>query len=61
MKEFVGEKLSETVLSVCETINKPQYLPKMPTRAELPFVFVNQFRDCSPYLYRIESRQGFFF
>jgi len=58
MREFVGGKLSEMVLGVCELINKPQYLPKMPTRAELPYVFDDQFPGCNPYLYRVESDYG---
>uniref|UniRef100_A0A915EBR8 Autophagy-related protein 101 n=1 Tax=Ditylenchus dipsaci TaxID=166011 RepID=A0A915EBR8_9BILA len=58
MREFVGEKLSESVLSVCETVNKPQYLPKMPTRSELPDVYDDRFSDCHPYLYRVESDYG---
>ncbi|KAI1728015.1 hypothetical protein DdX_00165 [Ditylenchus destructor] len=58
MREFVGEKLSDTILSVCEIVNKPQYLPKMPTRMELPYVYDDRFLDCHPYLYRVESDYG---
>uniref|UniRef100_A0A914DYM5 Autophagy-related protein 101 n=1 Tax=Acrobeloides nanus TaxID=290746 RepID=A0A914DYM5_9BILA len=58
MREFVGEKLADKVLYMCSIINKPQYLPKMPTRTELPYVFEDKFSDCQPYLYRISSDCG---
>lgn len=58
MREFVGEKLADKILYMCNIINKPQYLPKMPTRTELPYVFEDKFSDCQPYLYRIASDFG---
>lgn len=58
MREFVGEKLSDTLLTVSDLINKPQYMPKIPTRSELPYVYDDRFTDCTPYLFRIDSEYG---
>ncbi|VDD88679.1 unnamed protein product [Enterobius vermicularis] len=53
MKEIVADSLSDIVLSTCGAINKPQYMPKIPTRSELMKVFDDSFPDCQPYLFRI--------
>lgn len=58
MREFVGEKLSDMVLTICELINKPQYLPKIPGKSEITSVYDDRFCDCEPYLWRIEADQG---
>lgn len=58
MREFAGEKLSDTVLSICQLINKPQYLPKIPTRSELSSVYDDRFCDCQPYNYLISYDHG---
>lgn len=62
MREFVGEKLADAVMSVCQRVNKPQYLPLVPQKTDLAQVFHDRFSDCQPYLYRIESRseQGWY-
>lgn len=63
MREFVGEKLGEELLSVCETINKPvyTYVPLAPAYDEVSMVYDNRFSDCSPYLYRMEYGTGNYF
>ncbi|KHN82661.1 Autophagy-related protein [Toxocara canis] len=53
MRENVAESLSDVVISTCGAINRPQYLPKMPTRSELSNVFDDNFSDCQPYLFRV--------
>lgn len=60
MREYVGEKLGESLLSVCETINKPiyNYMPLTPSYEEIIGVYDNRFSDCSPYLYRVEFAPG---
>lgn len=58
MREYAGEKLADELLSLCQLINRPQYLPKMPTRSELPSIFEDRFSDSQPYLFRIESDYG---
>lgn len=53
MRDSVAETLADTILSICSSINRPQYLPKMPTRAELSLVFDASIDDCQPYLFRV--------
>ncbi|MFH4979322.1 hypothetical protein AB6A40_006031 [Gnathostoma spinigerum] len=55
MRETVADSLSNKVLTICCAINKPQYLPKMPVRTELPNIFDNSFSDCQPYLFRVSG------
>lgn len=58
MREYVAEQLSDTVLTICELVNKPQYLPKIPTRLEITSVYDVRFSDCDPYLWRLDSEYG---
>jgi len=58
MRGVVGEKLGETVIKICELINKPQYLPKIPARSELSSIYDDRLSDCQPYLFRIEANHG---
>jgi autophagy-related protein 101 len=58
MREFVAEKLGDTVLSICELVNKPQYLPKSPTKVELSSVYDNRFPDVQPYNFLISYDHG---
>jgi autophagy-related protein 101 len=58
MREYVAEQLSDNVLTICELVNKPQYLPKIPTRLEITSVYDTRFADCDPYLWRLESEYG---
>ncbi|CAJ0569697.1 unnamed protein product, partial [Mesorhabditis spiculigera] len=53
MRESVAEALGDLVLAVCSQINRPQYMPKMPSKTELTSVFDVQFSDCQPYLYKV--------
>jgi len=55
MREYVGEKLGDTVLSICQIINRAQYMPTIPTREGLNDIYDDRFSDCEPYLFRIES------
>ncbi|KAI6239631.1 hypothetical protein M3Y99_00554200 [Aphelenchoides fujianensis] len=71
MREYVGEKLGDTVLSICQFVNRAQYTPVVPNRENLNDVYDDRFTDCEPYLFRIESnavpkhaansRSGYFF
>ncbi|CAK5054440.1 unnamed protein product [Meloidogyne enterolobii] len=58
MREYVAEQLSDKVLTICELMNKPQYLPKIPTRLEITSVFDIRFPNCDPYLWRLDSEHG---
>ncbi|CAD5227026.1 unnamed protein product [Bursaphelenchus xylophilus] len=55
MREYVGERLGEIVLNICQCMNRSQYMPAMPSRDSLADVFDDRFSDCEPYLYRIDS------
>ncbi|KAL3102127.1 hypothetical protein niasHS_003536 [Heterodera schachtii] len=58
MREFTAEKLSDIVFHICELINKPQYLPKIPSQPEISSVYDVRFSDCCPYLWRLDSEYG---
>ncbi|KHJ96657.1 hypothetical protein OESDEN_03377 [Oesophagostomum dentatum] len=53
LRVSVAESVGEIVLQVCSSINRPQYLPKMPTRTELSNVFDSNLPDCQPYLFKV--------
>jgi len=53
MRETVADAVSETILNMCSVINRPHYLPKMPTQTEMPLVFDPRFALCQPYLFRV--------
>ncbi|KAI6176139.1 hypothetical protein M3Y97_00766100 [Aphelenchoides bicaudatus] len=55
MREYVGESLGSTILSICQLVNRSQYLPGIPAKDSLCDVYDDRFTDCEPYLYRIES------
>lgn len=55
MREYVGEQLGDTVLSICQLVNRAQYMPNIPTREGLTDIYDDRFSDCEPYLFRIES------
>ncbi len=52
-REKVGEILGEKVMAIAETMNKHEYVPKMPNQAELDLVFDASFTDVQPYLFKI--------
>ncbi|KRZ14238.1 Autophagy-related protein, partial [Trichinella zimbabwensis] len=52
-RDLVGDSLSEIIFQICEHINRPVYMPKMPIMSELNLVFNTGFRDVQPYLYTI--------
>lgn len=53
MRETTAEAISDIILSICATINKPQFLPKMPDRKELGDIFDTNYSDIQPYLFKI--------
>ncbi|WKY05945.1 hypothetical protein Q1695_006281 [Nippostrongylus brasiliensis] len=53
MRVSVAESVGEIVLQLCSSVNRPQYLPKMPTRTELSNVFDSNLTDCQPYLFKV--------
>ena len=45
--------LGEKVMYIAETLNKHEYVPKMPNQSELDLVFDTSFSDVQPYLYKV--------
>uniref|UniRef100_A0A7E4UNW1 Autophagy-related protein 101 n=1 Tax=Panagrellus redivivus TaxID=6233 RepID=A0A7E4UNW1_PANRE len=59
LREDVGEKLSEQVLKICQTVNQPRmYLPPVPQYSDLGLIFDCNFPDVQPYLFRLEYDSG---
>ena len=55
-RETVGEKMSEKILYIAESMNKPSggtYVPKMPNQSELDLIFDTSFVDIQPYLFKV--------
>lgn len=52
-QEKVGEMLADKVMYIAEVMNRHDYVPKMPSQAELELVFDTSFPDIQPYLFKI--------
>lgn len=52
-QEKVGEMLADKVMYIAEVMNRHDYVPKMPSEAELELVFDTSFPDIQPYLFKI--------
>ena len=52
-REKVTEMLTEKVLFIAQTLNKHEYVPKMPNQSDLDLVFDTSFSDVQPYLFKI--------
>ena len=52
-REKVGEMLGEKIMYIAETLNRHEYVPKMPNQSELDLVFDTTFSDVQPYLYKV--------
>lgn len=52
-QEKVGEMLADKVMYIAEVMNRHDYVPKMPSQAELELVFDTSFPDVQPYLFKI--------
>jgi len=53
LQEKVGEMLSDKVMYTAEVMNKHDYVPKMPSRADLELIFDTSYPDVQPYLFKI--------
>lgn len=53
VQEKLTESVCEKIRMICEIINKPEYIPKMPNESDLTNVFDDQFADVQPYLHKI--------
>ncbi|VDP04548.1 unnamed protein product [Soboliphyme baturini] len=56
LRESAAEALSDIVFSICRTVNRSQYLPKMPLQSELSLVFDTSFSDVQPYLHHFKHQ-----
>jgi len=59
-REKVGEMLGEKVMYIAETLNRHEYVPKMPNQSELDLVFDTTFSDVQPYLYKVCRHETYF-
>jgi autophagy-related protein 101 len=52
-QEKVGEMLCDKVMYVAEVMNRHDYVPKMPSQADLELVFDTSLPEVQPYLFKI--------
>lgn len=52
-QEKVGEMLSDKVMYIAEVMNRHDYVPKMPSQADLDLIFDTSYHDVQPYLFKI--------
>uniref|UniRef100_A0A1E1XVN6 Autophagy-related protein 101 n=1 Tax=Amblyomma sculptum TaxID=1581419 RepID=A0A1E1XVN6_AMBSC len=51
----LGEQLAEKVIAVAASLNRQQYLPKVPSEPDLELVFDTHYRDIQPYHFKVIS------
>uniref|UniRef100_A0A131XKM9 Autophagy-related protein 101 n=1 Tax=Hyalomma excavatum TaxID=257692 RepID=A0A131XKM9_9ACAR len=49
----LGEQLAEKVIAVAASINRHQYLPRVPSEPDLELVFDTRFSDVQPYHFKV--------
>ena len=52
-REKVGEMVGDKIMYIAESMNKHEYVPKMPNQSELDLVFDTSLADVQPYLYKV--------
>jgi len=52
-RESVGDALSDIIYSICRDMNRSRYVPKMPSKPDLPLIFDIGYDDVQPYLHNI--------
>ena len=52
-QEKVGEMLADKILYVAEVMNRQDYVPKIPGKADMDLIFDTSFPDIQPYLFKI--------
>ena len=50
---FLSSLLSFQVMYIAEVMNKHDYVPKMPSQADLELIFDTSYQDVQPYLFKI--------
>ena len=53
MREKLTDSVCEKIRTMCEIINQPEYIPKMPNEPDLPNVFDDGYKDIQPYLFKV--------
>lgn len=54
VREQVSEMLTEKIMYITDVMNRPDYVPKMPSRLELDNVFDTTYEDVQPYLFKFK-------
>ncbi|CAG0883591.1 unnamed protein product [Darwinula stevensoni] len=57
-REELGELVGEKVRHVAASLNRQEYVPKMPNHSELDLIFDTSFPDIQPYLFKINHQEG---
>ncbi len=52
VRETVAEGLSELIFAICSSVNRWQFVPKMPAKSQIDSVFDTRFEDVQPYAFR---------
>lgn len=52
-REKMGEMLAEKLVCITELVNRCQFMPDVPSQADLCLVFDLSYDDCQPYLHEI--------
>lgn len=50
---LVGEVLADNVFAVAASMNRHEYVPKMPPQEDLDLVFDTSYKDVQPYLFKV--------
>lgn len=52
-RESLGDMLAEKVMAVAASINRHEYVPKMPSQPDLDLVFDTSYEDVQPYNFKV--------
>ncbi|KAL3880517.1 hypothetical protein ACJMK2_032751 [Sinanodonta woodiana] len=55
-RDRLAEMLMEKVMHISDIMNRHEYVPKMPSQAELDLIFDTSFLDVQPYLFKISHQ-----
>jgi len=52
-REKLGDVLTDKILYIAEVMNRQDYLPHMPSEAEVDLIFDTTYPDVQPYLFKV--------
>ncbi|XP_057307251.1 autophagy-related protein 101-like [Hydractinia symbiolongicarpus] len=58
LHEKLTDNVNEKIRTICQIVNQPEYIPKMPNEPDLTNVFDDQYDDVQPYLHRVSFQTG---